>query len=290
MKSSLDTNTIFESTPGCVILRSGRVNCSTVIYQDRKTWRQSRHYIDSEIQRLRQKLENLKEIRRHLKHAKPAESHEEDETDHDEKHSIAEKQDSLSFNNLNVDLTLPNFEETILPYKQPGELTMPENDTERDGYSFEITTSRSSKKRKIKQYENEDVQSASKRRKLKHQSTNLTDSENMFNTTEDANIFYNFNITTQSYDVFHNNFTTSTPSYTNHHRHHHRHKHHNHSISTTHRYQENLDFITHEATKPTTVSYSTSAPTEHSLRTKTTRVTSRPLENRSRTTMRVSIL
>lgn len=54
-----------------MIINKGRVNCSTVIYKDRKTWRQSRHQIDNEIHELKEKLEKLKEIRRHLKHTKP---------------------------------------------------------------------------------------------------------------------------------------------------------------------------------------------------------------------------
>ncbi|RZC31787.1 extracellular sulfatase SULF-1 -like, partial [Asbolus verrucosus] len=70
-QTNLATNTISETSAGCVIMDRGRVNCSTVIYHDRKTWRQSRHQIDNEIYQLKQKLEKLKEIRRHLKHTKP---------------------------------------------------------------------------------------------------------------------------------------------------------------------------------------------------------------------------
>lgn len=68
---NLATNIISETSAGCVIMDKGQVNCSTVIYHDRKTWRQSRHQIDNEIYQLKQKLEKLKEIRRHLKHTKP---------------------------------------------------------------------------------------------------------------------------------------------------------------------------------------------------------------------------
>ncbi|KAJ8960804.1 hypothetical protein NQ318_020100 [Aromia moschata] len=71
-KANLETNTISDDTLGCVIER-GKVNCSTVIYQDKKTWRRSRHRIENEIQELKQKLETLKEIRRHLKHSRPLE-------------------------------------------------------------------------------------------------------------------------------------------------------------------------------------------------------------------------
>nr|CAH7716993.1 unnamed protein product [Callosobruchus chinensis] len=63
-----DSNAI--SNPGCIITR-GKINCSTVIYKDKKTWRQSRHRIENEIQQLRHKLETLKEIRKHLKNTRP---------------------------------------------------------------------------------------------------------------------------------------------------------------------------------------------------------------------------
>ncbi|KAJ8983355.1 hypothetical protein NQ317_003161 [Molorchus minor] len=70
LKPNLETNTISHNTLGCIIER-GKVNCSTVIYQDKKTWRRSRHRIENEIQELKQKLDTLKEIRRHLKHSRP---------------------------------------------------------------------------------------------------------------------------------------------------------------------------------------------------------------------------
>lgn len=53
------------------MLPTGEVNCSLSIYHDRKTWRRSRNNIDLQIQRLRQKLEDLKEIRKHLKKKRP---------------------------------------------------------------------------------------------------------------------------------------------------------------------------------------------------------------------------
>lgn len=68
---NLVTNRIPETSAGCIIMSRGRINCSTSIYQDPKSWRQSRHQIDNEIYQLKQKLEKLKEIRRHLKHTRP---------------------------------------------------------------------------------------------------------------------------------------------------------------------------------------------------------------------------
>lgn len=68
---SLDTNTISRTAPECIVLANGKVHCPVVIYQDRRTWRRSRHQVENEIQQLKEKLEKLKEIRRHLKHSKP---------------------------------------------------------------------------------------------------------------------------------------------------------------------------------------------------------------------------
>ncbi|CAG9831843.1 unnamed protein product [Diabrotica balteata] len=68
LKVNLDTNSI--GTPACFV-QKGKINCSTVIYKDKKTWRRSRHRVENEIQELKHKLETLKEIRRHLKNTRP---------------------------------------------------------------------------------------------------------------------------------------------------------------------------------------------------------------------------
>lgn len=67
-----------EPHSGCTILESGNVNCSISIYNDRKIWKKSRNNIDAQIQQLRQKIEDLKEIRRHLKIKRPIQSAYED--------------------------------------------------------------------------------------------------------------------------------------------------------------------------------------------------------------------
>lgn len=67
LKVNLNTNSI---GPACFI-QKGKINCSTVIYKDKKTWRRSRHRVENEIQELKYKLEALKEIRRHLKNTRP---------------------------------------------------------------------------------------------------------------------------------------------------------------------------------------------------------------------------
>lgn len=73
IKLGLDTNSI--GRPACFV-QKGKINCSNDIYKDKKTWRQSRHRVENEIQQLKHKLETLKEIRRHLKNSRPPDSSE----------------------------------------------------------------------------------------------------------------------------------------------------------------------------------------------------------------------
>ncbi|XP_008193092.1 extracellular sulfatase SULF-1 homolog isoform X2 [Tribolium castaneum] len=102
MQPNLVTNTISETSAGCIIMSKGRVNCSTSVYQDPKSWRQSRHQIDNEIYQLKQKLEKLKEIRRHLKHTRPLMGQADDEEDN-QKNKTA-KFESPDVNELNLHL------------------------------------------------------------------------------------------------------------------------------------------------------------------------------------------
>lgn len=55
----------------CFIETNGRVNCSTAIYEDEKSWKKSRSQVDLLIQALKNKIVELKDIRRHLKENKP---------------------------------------------------------------------------------------------------------------------------------------------------------------------------------------------------------------------------
>ncbi|CAH0556458.1 unnamed protein product [Brassicogethes aeneus] len=102
---NLETNSIGVNTPKCVI-RKNVVNCSNVIYHNKKTWRQSRLHIDTEIQQLKQKLETLKYIRKHLKRTKPSDV-DEDEDDDDDSEEMDSIQNGTSrselpaFNELN---------------------------------------------------------------------------------------------------------------------------------------------------------------------------------------------
>lgn len=55
----------------CLVEYSGRVNCSSSVYEDERSWKKSRHHVDLLIQTLKQKITVLKDIRRHLKENKP---------------------------------------------------------------------------------------------------------------------------------------------------------------------------------------------------------------------------
>lgn len=55
----------------CFIEASGKVNCSSVIYENEKSWKKSRDQVDLLIQVLKTKIVELKDIRRHLKEHKP---------------------------------------------------------------------------------------------------------------------------------------------------------------------------------------------------------------------------
>lgn len=60
-----------ESSLECKVEKSGRVNCSQVIYNDLKAWHTNRLSLEDQIRELRTKLDDLKEIKRHLKTTKP---------------------------------------------------------------------------------------------------------------------------------------------------------------------------------------------------------------------------
>jgi extracellular sulfatase Sulf len=56
----------------CFVETSGKVNCSTIVYENEEAWRQSRIQIDMLIKVLKDKIGNLKDIRKHLKEHRPA--------------------------------------------------------------------------------------------------------------------------------------------------------------------------------------------------------------------------
>lgn len=55
----------------CFVEQTGKVNCSTIVYENEAAWKQSRIQIDMLIKVLKSKITNLKDIKRHLKEHRP---------------------------------------------------------------------------------------------------------------------------------------------------------------------------------------------------------------------------
>jgi hypothetical protein len=55
----------------CFVESSGKVNCSTIVYENEEAWRQSRIQIDMLIKVLKDKIANLKDIKKHLREHRP---------------------------------------------------------------------------------------------------------------------------------------------------------------------------------------------------------------------------
>lgn len=55
----------------CFVEPTGKVNCSTIVYENEAAWKQSRIQIDMLIKVLKSKITNLKDIKRHLKEHRP---------------------------------------------------------------------------------------------------------------------------------------------------------------------------------------------------------------------------
>lgn len=211
LESNLDTNTIHSPTPECIILPTGRVHCPTAIYQDKKTWRRSRHQVENEIQQLKEKLEKLKEIRKHLKQSKPLEEIEEDTVD-----DIFNTTEPTDFNQLHVNLA-PNMYPLY-----PVAVDIPQNMTTEKPQFLAVTERTHSKKRRP----NEDTQRNHKRKrpKMVHEE-NASDVENNSNVTHGPAV------------IQEETPTLSPDNSVNHHRHHHHH-HHHHKHHTTTNYNE----------------------------------------------------
>ena len=56
----------------CFVESSGKVNCSTVVYENEAAWKQNRIQIDMLIKVLKNKITNLKDIKKHLKEHRPS--------------------------------------------------------------------------------------------------------------------------------------------------------------------------------------------------------------------------
>ena len=262
VKPNLETNAILDTTPGCIIISKGKINCSNEIYHDRKTWRRSRNQIDSEIQRLKEKLENLKEIRRHLKHTKPnSEGLDEDE---DSDQSDETDEDILQFlnatdnvnNNINVpvDLSPPN----VLSHFEIVNVSENVSTTEYDVNVPPPTTNAPQRKRKKNPTY---VTSRPNRRRRPSPTFNSTE-YNDVNTTTPFEEFSKVNYSELL-------LSTEKPriQYTTHHRHHHHHHHHkHHNVTKRPQIQNATEASTFTTTNtPTTINPSTAKAREMNI-------------------------
>lgn len=78
-----------------VIEPSGKVNCSTIIYENKQAWKQSRVQIDLLIKALKHKMSNLKDIKRHLKEHRPINMTSEEENYENSNSSIEEHSEEI---------------------------------------------------------------------------------------------------------------------------------------------------------------------------------------------------
>jgi extracellular sulfatase Sulf len=64
---------VSEGSPvQCFVEVSGKVNCSTVVYENEAAWKENRMQIDRLIKVLKNKIANLKDIKKHLKEHRPS--------------------------------------------------------------------------------------------------------------------------------------------------------------------------------------------------------------------------
>lgn len=65
-----DVNEEHDSIP-CSVNEHNEINCADIVYKDKKSWRDSRLYVNEQIRQLRAQMNELKEIRSHLKAKRP---------------------------------------------------------------------------------------------------------------------------------------------------------------------------------------------------------------------------
>lgn len=244
LRANLDTNTISDTPPSCHRLQNGTINCSSMIYHDRKTWRRSRHQIDNEIQKLKEKLSSLKEIKKHLKQSKPKE-HEDD------------------VHNKEPNLTLTIFNDNINVTDVPPEITSSSISSSSGSTMF---ANRSQRKRK--KYTNPDeISRQNKRQKIKND--NFTDLIDIGNVTD----WFNFNITDDGTTVTYTKEpSTEFTKFSNHHRHNHSHRHHHTTTMKPTSYFDKsyLNHSTRKHNSRTQTTAATTAATTNSVPTTTT--------------------
>lgn len=78
----------------CFVEATGQVNCSNIIYEDEKAWKKSRVQVDLLLRVLKNKINNLKEIKKHLKENRPSSLKEYDEDL--ENSSLSQEDDTLT--------------------------------------------------------------------------------------------------------------------------------------------------------------------------------------------------
>lgn len=201
LKASLDTNTISEANPGCTVLSNGEVNCTLSVYNDRKTWRKSRNNIDAQIQALRQKLEDLKEIRKHLKLKRPLPNSFDDfDDDINEplESSTTEQPDNFFFDSFE------QSSDSAENYTLTGSADKPKVD-EFESYKNNNNSYKNYEQEERKEVDTIVTSQRSTRKKNKYSNSNISNFTSLID-----------------YGLFETNTTSKPVQFTNHHRHHHR--------------------------------------------------------------------
>lgn len=81
-----------ENVAKCAVQADGGgVNCTTIIYEDEKSWKRSRQQIDLLIKVLKRKIVDLKDIKRHLKEHKPTNV----KDDYEEEETVSKEEEEL---------------------------------------------------------------------------------------------------------------------------------------------------------------------------------------------------
>lgn len=73
LEQNFNTTSLSDEKIGskCFVEDGGKVNCSSIIYEDEKSWKKSRIQIDLLIKVLKKKITDLKDIKKHLKEHRP---------------------------------------------------------------------------------------------------------------------------------------------------------------------------------------------------------------------------
>lgn len=125
----------------CFIENNGKVNCSDIIYEDEKSWKQSRVQIDLLIKVLKNKISDLKDIKKHLKEHKPVHMKDYDEIPSIEDDDYA-KDNRRTFrksphqHHFKHDAVSNNFENPTTDSTEPRKLDFNSSDTNKNYISL----------------------------------------------------------------------------------------------------------------------------------------------------------